>query len=359
MDRLSDYDYSLPAELIAAEPPARRSDARMLVIDRASQSWTHSRIDELPRWLAAGDCLILNDTRVIPARLVGRRAATGGKWEGLFLGVDETGRWRLLMQTRGRLLSGEAVLVDSQNEVGREPLRLVLEGRGDDGVTLFRPEQTPGPSAAGIDVPPLELLDIYGAVPLPPYIRRGIATADDRDRYQTTYARHPGAVAAPTAGLHFTPELLDACRLAGVRTGFVTLHVGVGTFRPVSVENLADHQMHAEWCSISDETARLVRQTRKHGGRVVAVGTTSVRTLESASATGETIAWTGDTRLFIRPPWTFRAVDALLTNFHLPKSTLLMLVSALAGTDLIRQAYQAAIAERFRFFSYGDAMLIV
>jgi S-adenosylmethionine:tRNA ribosyltransferase-isomerase len=226
----------------------------------------------------------------------------------------------------------------------------VLTSQGEDGIWTFEPS---------ISDTPVTLLQQFGTVPLPPYIRRELPTDADWDRYQTTYARRYGAVAAPTAGLHFTPELLRECRDCGIEQTHVTLHVGIGTFRPIAVDNLADHRMHAEWCELSPEAADEINQTRAAGGRIFAVGTTSVRTLESAAHDKIVNAWSGETELFIRPPYEFRAVDVLLTNFHLPKSSLLVLVSAFAGPELIREAYRAAIDERYRFYSYGDAMLIV
>lgn len=355
MDRISDYDYELPPELIASTPAAVRDAARMLVVDRASGTLSHATVRDLPGFLRPRDCLVVNDTRVIPARLLGRRTATGGRWEGLFLGTTPSGDWRLLSHSRGRLLEGESVTVVPVHRAdAQESLTLTLLGREPEGVFVFHPEG--GGSLPGSAI---ETLQQFGTVPLPPYIARDVATPDDFERYQTTYARNPGAVAAPTAGLHLTPELLSQCEAKGVGRAAVTLHVGVGTFRPVSVEQLDDHRMHSEWCDVPGETVVRIRATRAAGGRVIAVGTTTVRTLESASRSGELREWQGETDIFIRPPWTFRSVDVLLTNFHLPRSTLLVLVSAFAGRELIRQAYETAIAERYRFFSYGDAMLIV
>ncbi|MCC7419417.1 MAG: tRNA preQ1(34) S-adenosylmethionine ribosyltransferase-isomerase QueA [Planctomycetaceae bacterium] len=349
MDRLSDYDYSLPPGLIATAPPAEREAARLLVVHRRSQRWEHATIRDLPQFLRPGDCLVLNDTRVLPARLRGLREATGGKWEGLYLSSRKDGCWRLLSHSRGRLLDREFVDVTHASDPSHR-LRLQLIEREADGVFVFRPES---------ERSFLDLLDEFGTVPLPPYIGRDEPTAADRERYQTMFAREPGSVAAPTAGLHFTPELFARCADQGVQRATVTLHVGVGTFRPVNVENLADHHMHSEWCTVPEVTVRQIDATRSAGGRVVAVGTTTVRTLESAAREGSLRPWQGETNIFIRPPWTFRTIDALLTNFHLPKSTLLILISALAGRDLILAAYQAAIEARYRFFSYGDAMLIL
>ncbi|MEX2286996.1 MAG: tRNA preQ1(34) S-adenosylmethionine ribosyltransferase-isomerase QueA [Planctomycetaceae bacterium] len=353
MDELRHYDYDLPAELIASEPLAQRDSARLLVVNRHTGTFTHHKIRELPALLRSGDRLVLNDTRVLPARLFGTRTTTGGKWEGLYLSSDAAGRWRMLSQSRGKLQVGEKIAIHPAH--GEQPsetsrLELTLVTKDDDGVWTFQPSLADNA---------VELLLRFGTVPLPPYIHRALPTADDWQRYQTTYARRFGAVAAPTAGLHFTPELLQECRDKGIDQTYVTLHVGIGTFRPIDVENLADHRMHAEWCELSPEAADEINRTREADGRIVAVGTTSVRTLESAARDEKVQAWSGETDLFIRPPYTFRAVDCLLTNFHLPKSTLLVLVSAFAGLELTRAAYQAAIDARYRFYSYGDAMLIL
>jgi len=349
-DQLSFYDYTLPPELIAQEPLPDREAARLLVVRRHDGRLTHATIRSLPELLQPGDCLVLNNSRVLPARLLGLRTATGGKWEGLFLSTTDSGLWRLIGQTRGRLQPGETVTISAvSGDTAHPTLLLRFVEREADGVWRMEPL---------LDGTVVDLLQIYGSLPLPPYIDRP-ATEADRERYQTTYASRPGSVAAPTAGLHFTPDLLARCRQRGIQTTEVTLHVGIGTFRPVSAEDLSQHVMHAEWCALSVERAQLLNETRQRGGRIVAVGTTSARTLESAFAQGGLNSWTGETQIFIRPPYEFQAVDALLTNFHLPKSTLLMLVSALAGPELIRRAYAAAIAERYRFFSYGDAMLIL
>lgn len=352
MDRLNDYDYDLPGELIARTPPERRDAARLMVLNRDAQTITHQTIGDLPNVLAAGDCLVLNDTQVIPARLLGARTLTGGKWEGLFLGTDDSGNWRVIGQTRGKLQAGESVtLRPAHYPDSTDTYKLQLISRDDQGTWTVEPQDATDPHA---------ILQQFGTVPLPPYINRVLATEDDWQRYQTTYARRPGAVAAPTAGLHFTPELLQGCTDRGIRQAYVTLHVGVGTFRPISVERLDDHQMHSEWCQLPAETAGVLDSTRKSGHRVVSVGTTSMRTLESAvRETGSLETWEGETDIFIRPPYRFGAVDALLTNFHLPRSTLFVLVCAFAGTDFMQQAYQEAVRERYRFFSYGDAMLIL
>jgi S-adenosylmethionine:tRNA ribosyltransferase-isomerase len=350
-DELAEYDYPLPDELIARHPPARREDARLLVVDRSRGQFEHRMVSDLPAILQAGDLLVLNDSRVLPARLLGERAATGGRWEGLFLRTTAQGEWQLMMQTRGRLRPGETIcILPARRQEAAERLNLRLLSRDDEGIWNARPE---------VEIEPFAALERFGTVPLPPYLGRDAADDDDFARYQTTYAASPGSVAAPTAGLHFTPRLLDDCRRQGVAHAFVTLHVGIGTFRPISARRLDEHRMHAEWCEVPAGTAAAIESTRAAGGRIVAVGTTSVRTLESAAAEGRLRAWRGETRLFIRPPYQFQSVDCLLTNFHLPRSTLLVLVGAFAGRERILQAYAEAVRERYRFFSYGDAMLIL
>ena len=347
LDHLSAYDYTLPDHLIAKQPLPERDASRLLVLYRQTGELAHRSIRDLPDLLHPEDCLVFNNTRVLPARLFGTRAATGGKWEGLYLSSDEQGLWKLIGQTRGYLKPDEAVLVRSATG---EELSLKLIDRESDGIFVFEP------SLAGTAI---ELLARFGTLPLPPYFDRQTPESNDWERYQTVFASHPGSVAAPTAGLHFTPELLEACQSKGITRTEVTLHVGLGTFRPVAVENLADHQMHSEWCDFPEAAVRQIKATQSRSGRIVAVGTTSLRTLESAMLHSGLQTWSGETRLFVRPPYRFQLVNGLLTNFHLPKSTLLMLVSAFAGADFIREAYQTAIAEQYRFFSYGDAMLIL
>lgn len=345
---LADYDYELPKRLIAQHPAQRRSDARLLLVDRQAGSLHHHHIRDLPALLRGGDTLVLNDTRVIPARLVGFRTATGGRWEGLFLSSDEQGNWRLLAKSRGKLQPGEQISLVNERLQAQFHLRLAVKEPG--GSWIARPEQ------AG---EPLALLERVGRIPLPPYIRDGEMVDADRQRYQTVYADKPGSVAAPTAGLHFTPELLGRAASGGVTLAKVTLHVGLDTFRPLAGDTLDDHQMHSEWCQITPEVVQSIAQSRAGGGRAVAVGTTSVRVLESAARGGTLEPFCGPTDLFIRPPYTFRAVDALLTNFHLPRTTLLVLVRTFGGDELMRRAYEEAVREEYRFFSYGDAMLIV
>lgn len=337
------FEFDLPPQLIAQEPCEPRDHARLLVVRRQTQTLAHRRFYDLPELLSPGDLLILNDTRVLPARLLGHRQQTGGKWEGLFLRELPGGNWEMLCQTRGRPQPGEIIAVDPA------PLELRLLGRLAEG----RWEVAPVGGGS-----PVELLPRFGHVPLPPYIRKGQDRPDDRDRYQTVFARQAGAVAAPTAGLHFTPELLTRLEQRHIERSFVTLHVGLGTFQPIQVEDHAQHVMHQEWGQLPEETAAAIARCKARGGKVVAVGTTSVRVLETVAAAGPLTPWSGDTRLFIYPPYAFGAIDALVTNFHLPRTTLLLMVAALAGTDLMRRAYETAIADGYRFFSYGDAMLI-
>ena len=309
---------------------------------------------DLPSLLGAGDLLVLNDTRVLPARLIGRRARSGGKWEGLFLREEPDGAWELLTQTRGRLLMGETILVDPETpstEGESRPLPLRLEGKSASGRWLARPAES-GPVAG--------LLARYGRTPLPPYIRKGRAGPGDRERYQTVYARQAGAVAAPTAGLHFTPRLFDALKERGIERTFVTLHVGAGTFQPVTAEDVTQHHVQPEWGEVPAAAAEAIAACKARGGRVVSVGTTSVRVLETAARMGEPLrSWSGWTDLTIRPPFTFRVVDALVTNFHLPRSSLLLLVAAFAGLETVQTTYRLAVEREYRFYSYGDAMLIL
>jgi len=350
------YDYLLPPELIAQQPLADRAAARLLVVRRSSGSLEHRQVRDLPDLLAPGDLVVVNDTRVLPARLIGRRAATGGRWEGLFLRVEPAGEqagcWRVLAQTGGRPALGErVVLVDRE---GCDAAELLLVGRGAGGAWLVRPA-----ADEAVD----RLLERVGRVPLPGYIRGGDAEPGDVERYQTVFARTSGSAAAPTAGLHFTSELLAALAARGIARAEVTLHVGLDTFRPITADRLDDHPMHTEWCACPPAVAAAVRETRARGGRVVAIGTTAVRTLETAARAapaGEPLAaWRGPTDLFIRPGHSFRAVDCLLTNFHMPRTTLMVLVSTFAGRELVAHAYAEAIRARYRFLSYGDAMLIV
>ena len=308
MSELDAYDYHLPKELIAQEPLPVRTDARLMVVDRRARTIEHWRVRDLPALLARGDCLVINDTKVVPARLVGVRTATGGKWEGLFLSVTDEGFWRLLCKTRGTQRAGDPIRL--VNRRGREDLTLRLIEKGDGGVWLAYPET---------EETVWDALARVGRVPLPHYIRGGEMNDDDRVRYQTIYAREPGSAAAPTAGLHFTEELLRRLIDGGVTPVRVTLHVGLDTFRPIKVDRLEDHAMHTEWCRIDEAAVERIRKTRESGGRCIAVGTTACRTLETAARGGTLEPFDGTTDLFIRPGHEFHAVDGLMTNFHLPR----------------------------------------
>jgi S-adenosylmethionine:tRNA ribosyltransferase-isomerase len=337
--RLSDFDYELPDALIAHRPAAERSGSRLLHLDARSGHWFDRTFRDLPALLRRGDLLVFNDTRVIPARLQARKAGSGGRVE-------------LLLE---RLTGGTRALVQlKSSKPVRDGAVLEIEGGGT-AVMLGRSDDF-----WSVDFAPERAHDVFeraGAMPLPPYIDRAPEPAD-RERYQTVYARAPGAVAAPTAGLHFDTTVLEQCRAVGVEFAYVTLHVGAGTFQPVRVENVAEHRMHAEVYDVPAATCDVIAATRARGGRVVAVGTTAVRSLESAAEQGNLRPFSGETRLFITPGRRFRVVDALVTNFHLPQSTLLMLVSAFAGRELVLAAYRHAVEQRYRFFSYGDAMFI-
>lgn len=347
----SDFDYELPPERIAQEPPAHRDGARMMVLDRARQTITHSQFSELPSFLDAGDLVVVNDTRVIPARIFGRKAkaGTGGKVELLLLEDLGHGEWDVLMRTRRRPLPGEQILLGD----GSVTATLLADGAlGRARVRMDSPR------------PFLEELDRIGLTPLPPYIQRKAAQGgmhpEDKTRYQTIYAREPGAVAAPTAGLHFTPEVFAQLAARGIEKATVTLHVGIGTFRPVKVEQVEQHKMDEERWWIPEDTAQRIQHTRAAGHRLVVVGTTTARTLESAAARPEGFGpGHGRTDIFIYPPYQFRMVDAMITNFHLPKSTLIMMISALAGRDFVLRAYREAIDHGYHFYSYGDCMLIL
>lgn len=355
LNQLSAWQYHLPDHLIASRPAARRDESRLMVVDRTAGAIRHGRFSDLPELLQSGDQLVFNNTKVVPARLFGFRTSTRGRWEGLFLSVQPDGRWLITGRTRGRLQPGETLSVypagsDADAVSAADCLTVQLEEKTNHGSWLVTVMD---------DRDPYAVLEEFGTLPLPPYIGRPVADEQDRQRYQTVFATEPGAIAAPTAGLHFTEEILSACRQRGVSEARVTLHVGIGTFRPVNSDRLSEHEMHSEWCRVSTETAQSVRQTRAAGGRVLAVGTTSVRTLEAAARSGQAESWQGDTDLFIQPGFEFHAVDCLLTNFHLPGSTLIVLVAALAGYDLTMQAYAEAVEREYRFYSYGDAMLIL
>lgn len=336
----SDFYFDLPEELIAQTPLQQRDQSRLMLLDKQSGAVSHRRFFELPDLLREGDCLIMNDSRVLPARLLGSRLS-GGSVELVLLRDLGDGRWECLSRPGRKTKPG------TQLQFGDGELKATVEAVAEGGnrIVKFHYE--------GIF---LEVLERLGKMPLPPYIKEEL---QDAERYQTVYSRELGSAAAPTAGLHFTEELLDKIRARGIRTGFVTLHVGLGTFRPVKEEEIEDHDMHSEFCMIPEETAQLINETKARGGRVIAVGTTSCRTLESfAAEDGSMKASSGWTNIFIYPGYRFKCIDALITNFHLPESTLIMLVSALAGRENVLNAYRTAVAERYRFFSFGDAMLI-
>ena len=338
--KTSDFWYDLPEELIAQTPLRQRDASRLLVLDRQTGQVKHRHFYDIADHLQPGDCLVMNDSRVLPARLLGHRP-TGGAVEVLLLRDLGEKKWECLCKP------GKKMQVGSEVIFGNGELTAAVTSVQEDGnrIVEFHYE--------GIF---LEVLERLGKMPLPPYIKAELA---DQERYQTVYSREIGSAAAPTAGLHFTNGLLDQLRAKGVRTAFVTLHVGLGTFRPVKAENIMEHHMHSELCMLSRETADILNETRRNGGRIVCVGTTSCRTLESlVNDDGSFVAKSRWTDIFIYPGYTFRAMDALITNFHLPESTLVMLVSAFAGRENVLAAYEEAVKQRYRFFSFGDAMLI-
>ena len=336
----SDFSFDLPEELIAQTPLQRRDASRLMLLDKTSGAIAHRHFYELPELLREGDCLIMNDSRVLPARLLGSRLS-GGSVELVLLRDLGEGRWECLSRPGRKTKPG------TELQFGDGELRATVEEVAEGGNRIVRFHYE------GIF---LEVLERLGKMPLPPYIKEEL---QDAERYQTVYSRELGSAAAPTAGLHFTDELLDRIRARGIKTGFVTLHVGLGTFRPVKEDEIEDHDMHSEFCMIPAETARLINDTKAAGGRVIAVGTTSCRTLESFAAEDGTVKESaGWTNIFIYPGYRFKCIDALITNFHLPESTLIMLVSALAGRENVLNAYRTAVEERYRFFSFGDAMFI-
>lgn len=345
--KLSDFHFDLPDELIAHHPTAERTASRLLVLDGATGACAHRGFTDLLDYLRPGDLLVFNNTRVLPARLFGRKAS-GGRIEVLVERVLDTRRVLAHVRASKAPKPGSELLLQRDPEGGDTEATARVLAKSED---LYELEFN-GPDA-------LTAMRSIGHMPLPPYIDRADELSD-RERYQTVYAQREGAVAAPTAGLHFSEPYLQRLRDAGVESGFVTLHVGAGTFAPVRVEDVREHRMHAEFVEVDAALCEQVAATRARGGRVVAIGTTSVRALESASAATGTLApFSGDTRIFIYPGYRFRCVDLLLTNFHLPQSTLIMLVSALAGRDHVLAAYREAVAQRYRFFSYGDAMLVL
>ena len=339
--KTKDFDYALPEELIAQTPIERRDASRLLCLDKVTGEFSHHHFYELPDFLKPSDCLILNNSRVLPARLLGKRLPGGGACEVLLLIDRGEQTWECIVRP-GKHLRAGARMSFGDGELTAEVTQ-VLEG----GNRMVRF------SYEGIF---LEVLEHLGKMPLPPYIREEL---QDRERYQTVYSKVNGSAAAPTAGLHFTPELLGRIQEKGVKLGYVTLHVGLGTFRPVKEEDITDHDMHSEYCVIPQETADLINETKANGGRVICVGTTSCRTIESwAKEDGHMEASAGWTDIFIYPGYKFKVMDALVTNFHLPQSTLIMLVSALAGREHVLAAYEEAVRERYRFFSFGDAICI-
>jgi S-adenosylmethionine:tRNA ribosyltransferase-isomerase len=336
------FDFNLPDELIAQVPLKNRTDSRLMVLDKKTGTIEHTIFKNIKDYLRKGDCLVLNDTRVLPARLFGVKKETGAKIEILLLKQLDNNRWETLVKPAKR------VKVGTKLDFGDGRLKAVCVDESDHGGRILQFDYD------GIFY---EVLDQLGEMPLPPYIKEQL---DDRERYQTVFAREPGSAAAPTAGLHFTDSLLEEIKGLGVHVAFITLHVGLGTFRPVSVEDVLEHDMHSEFYMVTESTANLLNEVRSSGGRIITVGTTSTRTLETiASAnSGKFIEGSGWTNIFIYPGYEFKAIDGMITNFHLPKSTLIMLVSALAGRENVLRAYNTAVSERYRFFSFGDAMLI-
>lgn len=340
--KLSDFNYELPEELIAQDPLLKRSDSRLMVLNREDDSIAHKHFRDITEYINPGDCLVINDTKVLPARLIGAKEGTGASIEVLLLKRHDDKTWETLVKPGkkarpgARISFGDGKLIGEVTDVVEEGNRLVrFEYEG-----IFE-----------------EVLDELGQMPLPPYITHHL---EDKNRYQTVYAKHTGSAAAPTAGLHFTDELLEQLQSMGVKIARVTLHVGLGTFRPVKVENILEHHMHSEFYMIDEEVANIINETKANGGKIISVGTTSTRTLETAAAEDGTIKpCSGWTEIFIYPGYKFKCVDRLITNFHLPESTLLMLVSALYDREKVLEAYKVAVEERYRFFSFGDAMLIL
>ncbi|MGI6751015.1 MAG: tRNA preQ1(34) S-adenosylmethionine ribosyltransferase-isomerase QueA [Anaerovoracaceae bacterium] len=339
------FDYDLPTELIAKHPAEEREHSKLLVLHRDREEMEHRLFSDIIEYFRPGDCLVLNDSRVIPARLLGSKKDTGGKVEFLLTGKKEGGLWETMVRPGRRIKPGDTIIFSENPHLQAE---IIDYGPGGTRIVSFKHEG---------DF--MNILDDVGVMPLPPYIERE-SEEEDKVRYQTVYCRENGSVAAPTAGLHFTGDLLERIERAGVHIAYVTLHVGIGTFRPVQCDRLEDHKMHFEEYEIDEKNAIVINSAKAAGGRIISVGTTSVRTLESVcDERGRIKAGRGSTDIFIYPGYSFKIVDCLLTNFHLPKSTLLMLVSALCGRERILNAYETAISQRYRFFSYGDAMLIL
>ncbi|PLS01277.1 tRNA preQ1(34) S-adenosylmethionine ribosyltransferase-isomerase QueA [Neobacillus cucumis] len=337
------FDFHLPEELIAQVPLKTRTDSRLMVLNKQTGEINHEVFKNITEYLREGDCLVLNDTKVLPARLFGVKSDTGAKIEVLLLKQQEGDQWETLVKPAKRVKIGTEIVF------GDGLLTAVCIEESEHGGRVLEFKYT------GIFY---EVLDQLGEMPLPPYIKEQL---EDRDRYQTVYAREPGSAAAPTAGLHFTESLLEEIKAKGVHIAFITLHVGLGTFRPVSVDDVLEHDMHAEFYTVTEGTAQLLNDVRQNGGRIITVGTTSTRTLETIASANNGVftAGSGWTSIFIYPGYEFKAIDGMITNFHLPKSTLIMLVSALAGRENVLHAYNTAVAERYRFFSFGDAMFII
>ncbi len=339
--KVSDFDFYLPEELIAQHPLEKRDEARLMVLDKESGNIEHKVFRDVADYLEEGDCLVLNDTRVLPARLFGAKEGSGGKMEFLLLKRKEKDLWETLVKP------GKRAQIGSRFMFGNGELKAQVVGMGEEGSRIVRFEYE------GIFE---EVLDRLGQMPLPPYIKEKL---EDKEMYQTVYSKEQGSAAAPTAGLHFTEELLRKIEEKGVKLAFLTLHVGLGTFRPMKVDSIHDHVMHSEYYSMSKECADTINSCKENGKRVIAVGTTSTRTLETIGAKDSRVReQSGWTDIFIYPGYKFRIVDALITNFHLPKSTLLMLVSALSSREFVINAYETAVEEKYRFFSFGDAMII-
>ena len=346
--RTDKLNYHLPAELIAQQPADVRGDSRLLVFNRCSGEFEGSQFSRLGDFLMAGDCLVLNDTKVLPARFFAHRAS-GGKIEGLFLAESEGSIWTVMLRGARKVKQGEGIYLKDREK--RDFCRATVLEK-DKGICRLKIET---------DADAGTILEKIGFAPLPPYIKRGDdlgQAVEDGQRYQTVYARHRGAVAAPTAGLHFTEELIEQLKAGGVGFAYITLHIGPGTFKPIIADNVEGHEIHSERFSVNEENVRIINTAKRKGGRIIAVGTTSVRALETAAGGWGVEAVSGETGLFITPGYKFRIIDAMITNFHLPKSSLLALVAAFCGLENILAAYRYAIEQRYRFYSYGDAMLI-
>ncbi|MHC4130665.1 MAG: tRNA preQ1(34) S-adenosylmethionine ribosyltransferase-isomerase QueA [Planctomycetota bacterium] len=348
--KTEELNYELPSELIAQEPAKVRDESRLLVLKRAKNELVDSFFQCIGDFLAAGDCLVLNDTKVLQGRFFAQRR-TGGRLEGLFLSEREDGLWEACLKGAGKVKEGEEILI--KDKKGEDYCGAVVESKLGEGMVVLRMEIKSGAE---------EVLEVIGFPPLPPYIKRDrdLETAEkDRQRYQTVYAQQAGAIAAPTAGLHFTESLISDLKRKGIDFAYITLHVGLGTFRPVTTEKLEEHQIHSEMYSITEGQAQKINSAKEKGGRIIAVGTTSVRALESSTENGKMQRRVDDTKLFITPGYQFKSIDGMVTNFHLPRSTLLALVGAFAGLEEILSAYQHAIDQGYRFYSYGDAMLLI